>query len=113
MRGCLRKVWLIDGLEGDDYYGDRKKMHITEEMMEKARDAVAEALGDAYDCTRVWSAWGYGTMGPDDFALVADDDSRVAEIVEAVISALTSNAELTCTQQRETPVMRCGSSGMR
>jgi len=50
--------------------------------------AVAEALGDsAYDCLRVWEAWGYGTMGPDDFYPVADDEDRVAEIADAAIEA--------------------------
>ena len=50
--------------------------------------AVTEALGNAYDCQRVWEAWGIGTMGADDFALVADDPDRVAEIADAVIEAL-------------------------
>lgn len=69
-------------------------MEITEDLREKAMDAAAEALGDAYDCTRVWNAWSYGTMGPGDFSPVADDASRVAEIVDAVIAALTSNVEI-------------------
>lgn len=50
-------------------------------------DAVAEALGDAYDCTRVWSAWSVGTMDQDDFRLIADDSDRVTEIVTAAIEA--------------------------
>jgi hypothetical protein len=51
--------------------------------------AVAEALGGgAYDCTRVWEAWQVGTMGPDDFVLVAEDDDRVAEIADAAIEAI-------------------------
>ena len=38
-------------------------MEITEEVKERIRNAIAEAIGGgAYDCTRVWSAWGYGTM---------------------------------------------------
>jgi hypothetical protein len=56
-------------------------------MRERVRDAVAEALGDAYDCTRVWSAWGVGTMGPDDFSPVAEDDDRLTEIVDAALDA--------------------------
>lgn len=51
------------------------------------RDAVAAALGDAYDCTRVWAAWGVGTMSEDDFQLVAEDDERLDEIVEAALVA--------------------------
>lgn len=65
---------------------------ITEELREAVCSAVAEALGSAYDCTRVWSAWGYGTMGPDDFCLVAEDDARVAEIADAAIKAMTANS---------------------
>ena len=67
-------------------------MQITDQMREAAMDAVAEALGDAYDCTRVWSAWSYGTMSQDDFCLVAEDAGRLGEIVDAVIRALTPNA---------------------
>lgn len=51
------------------------------------RDAVAAALGEAMDCTRVWSAWGVGTMSQDDFQLVAEDDERLDEIVDAAIEA--------------------------
>ena len=59
----------------------------------ETKDAVAEALGDAYDCTRVWSAWSYGTMSQDDFFLVAEDAGRLGEIVDAVIKALTTNVK--------------------
>lgn len=59
-----------------------------EDITAKASEAVAEALGDAYDCTRVWSAWSYGTMGPDDFSPVADDLERTREIASAAVSAI-------------------------
>lgn len=58
----------------------------TQKLRDQAQDAIAEALGDAYDCMRVWSAWGVGTMGPDDFALVTDDSDRLAEITDAALS---------------------------
>ena len=61
-------------------------------MRERVMEAVAEALGDAYDCTRVWSAWGYGTMGSDDFRLVANDPDRLHEIAEAAIQAVFAAA---------------------
>ena len=61
---------------------------LTDEQRERVRDAIAEALGDALDCARVWSAWSYGTMGPDDFAIVAEDESRLSEIVDAAIDAV-------------------------
>lgn len=60
-----------------------------QELPEAVVDAVAAALGNsAYDCTRVWSAWSYGTMGPDDFAPIAEDGDRVAEIARAALDAM-------------------------
>jgi hypothetical protein len=41
-------------------------------QMHAVRDALAETLGDAYDCIRVRSAWGVGTMSEDDFVMVAE-----------------------------------------
>ncbi|WP_208449120.1 hypothetical protein [Burkholderia anthina] len=64
---------------------------------ERVCQAIAEALGDAYDCVRCWSAWGVGTMGPDDFRQVADDPERVAEIAEAALRAMT----IACPVQSE------------
>ena len=61
---------------------------ITPEQAEKADEAIREALGGTYDCMRVWSAWGVGTMGPGDFWPVADSDERVAEIRNAAAAAL-------------------------
>jgi hypothetical protein len=58
---------------------------------EQVKAAVADALGgSAYDCLRVWSAWGVGTMGQDDFSPIAEDDDRVAEIADAAIAALAT-----------------------
>lgn len=37
--------------------------------------AVADILGDAYHCTRAWSAWSYGTMTEDDFYSVSESDT--------------------------------------
>jgi hypothetical protein len=55
---------------------------------EAVMDAIADALGDAYDCMRVWAAWGVGTMRQDDFRLVADDAGRLGEIADAAIAAM-------------------------
>ena len=63
-------------------------VRLTDEQAEKADEAIREALGDAYDCIRVWNAWSYGTMGPDDFSQVAEDSDRVAEIRNAAAVAL-------------------------
>ena len=57
------------------------------EVRESVIEAIAEALGNAYDCTRVWSAWSYGTMSQDDFSLVAEDRSRLEEIADAAMIA--------------------------
>lgn len=73
--------------------------------------AAAEALGDAYDCIRVWSAWGVGTMGPDDFIPVADDGDRVAEIARAVITAWRSSVAMPAAQQQDNRECGCGWRG--
>ena len=44
---------------------------------EKLVAALRKSLGDAYYCTRVWEAWGYGTMTSRDFEEI--DCERVAE----------------------------------
>jgi hypothetical protein len=62
------------------------------QLREKVRDAIAETLGDAMDCTRVWSAWSYGTMTQDDFAGIVDDESRLMEIVDAAITPMRDYA---------------------
>lgn len=63
---------------------------LTDKQREAARDALATALGDAYDCTRVWSAWSYGTMGPDDFVQVVEQDDRLEEILDAVLTVVSA-----------------------
>lgn len=68
-----------------------------DELPEAVIDAVAAALGDAYDCLRVWSAWSYGTMGPDDFGLVSEDGERTAEIARAAIEAYFAVTAVHCT----------------
>lgn len=58
------------------------------ELNDKIDEAIAGALGDAYDCMRVWNAWSYGTMSADDFIEVREQTDRVAEIREAVLAVL-------------------------
>lgn len=48
---------------------------------------IAEHLGGAYHCTRVWEAWNVGTMSQDDFEPV-DESETPTEIAEAIISAI-------------------------
>ena len=65
---------------------------VPEAVKERVVEAIAEALGDAKDCIRVWTAWGVGTMGPDDFLDVAGDPDRLDEIAEAAITAMLAAA---------------------
>lgn len=59
-----------------------------EKLMEAVCEGVAEGLGSALDCHRVWAAWGCNTMSERDFSEVADDSERVHEIAAAAVSAL-------------------------
>lgn len=68
--------------------GAASAVSLTPERRAAVREAVATALGDAYDCTRHWSAWHVGTMTSDDFTLVADQDARLDEIVDALLGGL-------------------------
>lgn len=53
---------------------------------EVLRDLIAQAIGgDTYDCTRVWSAWGVGTMSEDDFISFIDQEDRLYEIADACL----------------------------
>jgi len=51
-----------------------------EETRETFIDKAADLLRDTYICTRVWSAWGYGTMTQDDFVESYSADDRVEEV---------------------------------
>lgn len=68
------------------------RVAVPEAVKERMVEAIAEALGDAKDCIRVWTAWGVGTMGPDDFLDVAGDPDRLDEIAEAAITAMFTAA---------------------
>ena len=64
------------------------------EQLEQVKEAISEALGDAYDCTRVWSAWSHGTMTDDDFTPVSDDNDRLSEIASAAINAINPRSDI-------------------
>ena len=61
------------------------------EQTARLRDALSEALGETYVCSRVWSAWSHGTMRQDDFAPAAEDDCVLDNLVGAVASALAAS----------------------
>ena len=50
-------------------------------------DYLRQEFGDTYDCTRVWSAWSYGTMGEDDFDPVSNRIDDIADAILALLSA--------------------------
>lgn len=54
-------------------------------------DLIAEHLSGTYHCTRVWSAWSYGTMGPDDFEDVGES-STPEEIADAILDRFAAPA---------------------
>lgn len=68
---------------------------ISEPLKEQLRDAIREQLSDALYCTRVWSAWSYGTMREDDFVCLAEDDDYVESMVNAVLTALIGKSNET------------------
>lgn len=73
---------------------DCKMLSTALPAIQDAGDAVAQALGDTYDCHRVWQAWGVGTMSQDDFSPVGEDPDRLAEIAGAVLDLCRGPFEL-------------------
>jgi len=66
-----------------------------ETLREKAQKAVAQALGDAWDCTAAVAAvWNDGTLTAGDDSPVAEDPDRVAEITHAALDAVGFDALL-------------------
>lgn len=61
---------------------------LTDAQRQQVYEAVALALGNAHDCKRIWSAWQSGTMTEDDFALITESESRIAEIADAAIEVI-------------------------
>lgn len=56
----------------------------TEPQKEPFIDKAAELAQDTLFCSRVWSAWGYGTMTADDFSDAADDEDFIDAIACAI-----------------------------
>jgi hypothetical protein len=69
---------------------DKKSAPARTPMTKEAlTDIIAAGLRDTYHCTRVWSAWSYGTMRPGDFSPVDESDTP-AELADAVLAALAA-----------------------
>jgi len=47
---------------------------------------IHEHFQQIYVCTRVWSAWSYGTMTEEDFTDVCDDTDLVHDIISSVMN---------------------------
>ena len=75
-----------------------------EEKLERLEEALREELGEAVDCTRVWEAWGYGTMSETDFILLADQPDRMRGLAEAVLNALEKPVEEEDRPAPENPI---------
>lgn len=56
---------------------------------EALTDLIAQGLSGTYHCTRVWSAWGVGTMSENDFAPV-DESETPGELADAVLAMLAA-----------------------
>nr|WP_294974989.1 hypothetical protein [uncultured Pseudomonas sp.] len=84
--GQLRE--LLDGKAQHDPMAEQPALvAVVMPSRETLRDRIAQAIGgDTYDCTRVWSAWGVGTMSDDDFVPVVDQESRLYEIADACLN---------------------------
>lgn len=81
---CCRRGYLRERKRADA--AEARGINFTREEL---RAAIADALeGNVYVCTRVWSAWAYGTMGEDDFRPASKDDDAVDSITEAVIALM-------------------------
>ncbi len=59
---------------------------------EALTDIIADGLRDTYHCTRVWSAWGYGTMSADDFEPV-DASETPSELANAILAAIEATGQ--------------------
>lgn len=75
-------TWFLGefGLELASYKRDVK--------LQKLKDFLSQELSGAYESTRVWSAWSYGTMTKVDFEHIGSDAERIQNIAEAILKIL-------------------------
>jgi hypothetical protein len=67
----------------------RSPLPVTLPSREVMRDLIAEVIGsDTYDCVRVWSAWGVGTMSEDDFVPLIESEERLHELADACLDKI-------------------------
>jgi hypothetical protein len=59
----------------------------TKETQQKYLDKAASFITpDMYFCTRVWEAWGVGTMSQDDFEAMEDSDDFIHDLAELLFN---------------------------
>lgn len=64
-------------------------MATREEKLRAIQEQIADSSSDvAYTCSRVWSAWSYGTMTEDDFVPVEADEEFLESLSEAILAKL-------------------------
>ena len=60
----------------------------TDHLRDQIKTALIDVIGgNAYDCTRVWEAWGVGTMYSDDFVPVIERVDEIADEVCRILDA--------------------------
>lgn len=73
------------------------KMKTWEELSEDDRkpyfDKAVEVLQDHLTCTRVWSAWSYGTISQDDFRFAAEDTDIVSDTAKTLFDMFSSDCK--------------------
>jgi len=65
----------------------------SDELRERVRDAVSNALHGVYYCGRVWEAWQVNTMREDDFTPAAEVDDVLEGIVDAALVEVDQAAQ--------------------
>lgn len=61
---------------------------VSNPLKERLKNTLREQLNDALYCTRVWEAWGYGTMTEDDFECLARDEEYIEQLADAILTTL-------------------------
>lgn len=71
---------------------------LTEEERKPYFDKAVVILQDHYTCTRVWSAWRYGTMSQDDFHFAAEDTDIISDTAKTLFDFVMSMVSLPLVQ---------------
>jgi hypothetical protein len=66
---------------------DKALMPESAELRVAIQRGLLAALSDTYDCTRVWSARSYGTMGEDDFEPVLN---RLDDLIDTIVAEIAA-----------------------